>query len=101
MLYPDAKTWRAAPRKSVLFFRHVRAWEKRMSPRSIGPARRLVPLLCRLPHRHVRYVPPYQGQPDRSRHARTVLGRDAAFTDAIYLEPNVHDHDLSAVAALP
>jgi len=97
MLYPDANSWRNAPRKSVLFFgmsglgkTHVSktlvrqgGWFHYSVDYRIGTSGM---------HRHIKdnLIAHAMKQPFLAEMLRA---------DAIYLEPNVHDHDLSAVAA--
>lgn len=96
MLYPDAKTWRAAPRKSVLFFgmsglgkTHVSdllvqqgGWFHYSVDYRIGTSGM---------YRHIK--------DNLIAHAmRDPFLAEMLRTDTIYLEPNVHNHDLSAVA---
>ena len=96
MLYPDAKTWRTAPRKSVLFFgmsglgkTHVSdllvqqgGWFHYSVDYRIGTSGM---------YRHIK--------DNLIAHAmRDPFLAEMLRTDTIYLEPNVHNHDLSAVA---
>lgn len=97
MLYPDAKSWRAAPRKSVLFFG--------MS----GLGKTHVSKLLVQQGGWFHYSADYRiGTSGMYGHMKDNLIAHAMKepflaemlrSDAIYLEPNVHDHDLSAVAA--
>jgi hypothetical protein len=97
MLYPDAKSWRAAPRKSVLFFG--------MS----GLGKTHVSKLLVQQGGWFHYSADYRiGTSGMYGHIKDNLIAHAMKepflaemlrSDAIYLEPNVHDHDLSAVAA--
>lgn len=97
MLYPDAKSWREAPRKSVLFFGmsglgkthvskllvHQGAWFHYSIDYRIGT--------CGM-YQHIK--------DNLIAHAmREPFLAEMLRSDAIYLEPNVHDHDLSAVAS--
>lgn len=96
MLYPDAKSWRTAPRKSVLFFgmsglgkTHVSdllvqqgGWFHYSVDYRIGTSGM---------YRHIK--------DNLIAHAmRDPFLAEMLRTDTIYLEPNVHNHDLSAVA---
>jgi hypothetical protein len=97
MLYPDAKSWHAAPRKSVLFFgmsglgkTHVSKtlmaqgdWFHYSIDYRIGTS-------GMYPHIKDNLIAHAMREPFLAAMLRA---------DAIYLEPNVHDHDLSAVAA--
>jgi hypothetical protein len=97
MLYPDAKSWRAAPRKSVLFFgmsglgkTHISkllvqqgGWFHYSVDYRIGTS-------GMYPHIKDNLIAHAMREPFLAQMLRA---------DAIYLEPNVHDHDLSAVAA--
>lgn len=97
MLYPDAKSWRDSPRKSVLFFgmsglgkTHVSkllvqqgGWFHYSIDYRIGTSGMYRPIKDNLIAHAMR--DPFLAQMLRA--------------DAIYIEPNVHDHDLSAVAA--
>ncbi|UWR20860.1 ATPase [Sulfitobacter sp. S190] len=97
MLYPDADSWRAAPRKSVLFFgmsglgkTHVSKmlvqggdWFHYSIDYRIGTA-------GMYPHIKDNLIAEAMKQPFLAQMLRA---------DAIYLEPNVHDHDLGAVSA--
>ncbi len=97
MLYPDAKSWRAAPHKSVLFFgmsglgkTHVSkllvqqgGWFHYSIDYRIGTSGM---------HRHIK--------DNLIAHAmREPFLAQMLRADAMYLEPNVHDHDLAAVSA--
>ncbi|KEJ88396.1 hypothetical protein [Sulfitobacter donghicola] len=97
MLYPDAKSWRNAPRKSVLFFgmsglgkTHVSdllvqqgGWFHYSIDYRIGTSGM---------YRHIK--------DNLIAHAmRDPFLAEMLRADTIYLEPNVHNHDLSAVAA--
>ena len=97
MLYPDAKSWRAAPRKSVMFFGmsglgkthvskmlvHQGGWFHYSIDYRIGTSGMYAHIKDNLIAHAMRE--PFLAQLLRA--------------DAIYLEPNVHDHDLSAVSA--
>ncbi len=97
MLYPDANSWRMAPRKSVLFFgmsglgkTHVSdllvqqgGWFHYSIDYRIGTSGM---------YRHIK--------DNLIAHAmRDPFLAEMLRADTIYLEPNVHNHDLSAVAA--
>jgi len=97
MLYPDAKSWRTAAHKSVLFFgmsglgkTHVSktlvqqgGWFHYSIDYRIGTSGM---------HRHIK--------DNLIAHAmREPFLAEMLRADAMYLEPNIHDHDLSAVSA--
>ncbi|QUJ77601.1 ATPase [Sulfitobacter albidus] len=97
MLYPDAASWRAAPRKSVLFFgmsglgkTHISKllvqggdWFHYSIDYRIGTAGM---------HRHIK--------DNLIAHAmREPFLAQMLRADAMYLDPIVHDHDLTAVSA--
>lgn len=97
MLYPDAASWRAAPRKSVLFFgmsglgkTHISkllvqqgGWFHYSIDYRIGTS-------GMYPHIKDNLIAHAMREPFLAAMLRA---------DAIYLEPNVHDHDLNAVSA--
>jgi hypothetical protein len=97
MLYPDAQSWRAAPHKCVLFFgmsglgkTHISkllvqqgGWFHYSIDYRIGTS-------GMYPHIKDNLIAHAMREPFLAQMLRA---------DAIYLEPNVHDHDLSAVAA--
>ena len=97
MLYPDAKSWNAAPHKSVMFFgmsglgkTHVSkmlvqqgGWFHYSIDYRIGTSGM---------HGHIK--------DNLIKHAmRDPFLAEMLRADAMYIEPNIHDHDLSAVAA--
>lgn len=97
MLYPDAESWRQAPRKSVLFFgmsglgkTHISKllvqegdWFHYSIDYRIGTA-------GMYPHIKDNLIAHAMREPFLAEMLRA---------DLIYLEPNIHDHDLRAVAA--
>lgn len=97
MLYPDAKSWRTAPRKSVLFFGMSGLGKTHVSDLLVQQGG------------WFHYSIDYRiGTSGMYRHIKDNLiahaMRDPFLAqmlraDTIYLEPNVHNHDLSAVAA--
>lgn len=97
MLYPDAESWRTAPRKSVLFFgmsglgkTHVSkmlvqcgGWFHYSIDYRIGTSGM---------HAHIK--------DNLIAHAmREPFLAEMLRADAVYLQPNIHDHDLTAVSA--
>jgi len=97
MLYPDANSWRTAPRKSVMFFGMSGLGKTHVSKMLVQQGGWF--------HYSVDYRIGTSGMYGHIKdnliaHAmREPFLRDMLRADAIYLEPNVHDHDLSAVAA--
>lgn len=97
MLYPNAKSWHSAPRKSVLFFGMSGLGKTHVSDLLVQQGG------------WFHYSIDYRiGTSGMYRHIKDNLiahaMRDPFLAqmlraDTIYLEPNVHNHDLSAVAA--
>jgi hypothetical protein len=97
MLYPDAKSWRAAPRKSVLFFGMSGLGKTHVSKTLVQQGG------------WFHYSIDYRiGTSGMYRHIKDNLIAhamsdpflaDMLRADAMYLEPIVHNHDLSAVSA--
>lgn len=97
MLYPDAKSWHSAPHKSVLFFG--------MS----GLGKTHISKLLMQQGGWFHYSIDYRiGTSGMHRHIKDNLIKHAMSdpflaqmlrADAMYIEPIVHDHDLSAVTA--
>ena len=97
MLYPDAASWRAAQHKSVMFFGMSGLGKTHVSKMLVQQGG------------WFHYSVDYRiGTSGMYGHIKDNLIRHAMGdpflaqmlrADAIYLEPNVHDHDLSAVAA--
>ena len=97
MLYPDAKSWHAAPRKSVLFFGMSGLGKTHVSKLLVQQGGWF--------HYSVDYRIGTSGMYPHIKdnliaHAmREPFLAEMLRSDAINIEPNIHDHDLSAVAA--
>lgn len=97
MLYPDAKSWHAAPRKSVLFFGMSGLGKTHVSKMLVQQGGWF--------HYSVDYRIGTSGMYPHIKdnliaHAmREPFLAEMLRQDAINIEPNIHDHDLSAVAA--
>jgi hypothetical protein len=97
MLYSDAKSWRAAPHKSVMFFGMSGLGKTHVSKLLVG--------LGGWFHYSIDYRIGTSGmyrhiKDNLIAHAmRDPFLADMLRADAMYLEPNVHDHDLTAVSA--
>ncbi|KIN72309.1 ATPase [Sulfitobacter guttiformis] len=97
MIYPDAKSWRAAQRKSVLFFGMSGLGKTHVSKVLVQQGGWF--------HYSVDYRIGTSGMYSHIKdnliaHAmREPFLAEMLRADAIYLEPNVHNHDLSAVAS--
>lgn len=97
MLYPDAKSWRAAPRKSVLFFGMSGLGKTHVSKSLVQDGGWF--------HYSVDYRIGTSGMYSHIKDNLIAHAMNEPFlaqmlrADAIYLAPNIHDHDLSAVAA--
>lgn len=97
MLYPDAHSWRTAPRKSVLLFGMSGLGKTHLSKMLVGHGDWF--------HYSIDYRIGTSGmyphiKDNLIRHAMAEPFLAAMLrADAIYLEPIVHDHDLSAVSA--
>ena len=97
MLYPDAKSWHSATRKSVLFFGMSGLGKTHVSKMLVQQGGWF--------HYSVDYRIGTSGMYHHIKdnlitHAmREPFLAEMLRADAIYLEPNVHDHDLSAVSA--
>ena len=97
MLYPDAKSWHAAPRKSVLFFGMSGLGKTHVSKMLVQQGGWF--------HYSIDYrigtAGMYQHIKDNLiAHAmREPFLAEMLRHDTINIEPNIHDHDLSAVAA--
>ncbi|MEP1767474.1 MAG: ATPase [Sulfitobacter sp.] len=97
MLYPDAKSWRSAPQKSVLFFGMSGLGKTHVSKTLVHQGGWF--------HYSVDYRIGTSGMYQHIKDNLIAHAMKEPFlaqmlrSDAIYLEPNVHDHDLSAVAA--
>ncbi|MEQ6247943.1 ATPase [Sulfitobacter sp. HNIBRBA3233] len=96
MLYPDASSWRAAPRKSVLFFGMSGLGKTHVSKMLVGDGGWF--------HYSIDYRIGTNGMYQHIKdnliaHAmREPFLAQMLRADAMYLEPNVHDHDLHAVS---
>tara|TARA_R110002020_G_scaffold232139_2_gene443540 strand:- start:55561 stop:56409 length:849 start_codon:yes stop_codon:yes gene_type:complete len=97
MLYPDAKTWRSAARKSVMFFGMSGLGKTHVSKMLVQQGGWF--------HYSIDYRIGTAGmyghiKDNLIRHAmREPFLAQMLRADAMYLEPNVHDHDLTAVAS--
>ncbi|WP_299030641.1 ATPase [uncultured Sulfitobacter sp.] len=97
MLYPDANSWRSAPRKSVLFFGMSGLGKTHISKLLVQQGDWF--------HYSIDYRIGTSGMHQHIKdnliaHAmREPFLAQMLRADAMYIEPNVHDHDLSAVAA--
>lgn len=97
MLYPDAKSWHAAPRKSVLFFGMSGLGKTHVSKLLVQQGGWF--------HYSVDYRIGTSGMYPHIKdnliaHAmREPFLAEMLRNDTINIEPNIHDHDLSAVAA--
>jgi hypothetical protein len=97
MLYPDAESWRAAPRKSVLFFGMSGLGKTHISKLLVQQGGWF--------HYSVDYRIGTSGMYPHIKDNLIAHAMREPFlagmlrADAIYIEPNVHDHDLSAVSA--
>jgi len=97
MLYPDAKSWRTAPRKSVMFFGMSGLGKTHVSKMLVQQGG------------WFHYSIDYRiGTAGMNGHIKDNLIRHAMKepflaqmlrADAMYIEPNIHDHDLTAVAS--
>ena len=97
MLYPDAKSWTTAPHKSVLFFGMSGLGKTHVSKMQVQQGGWF--------HYSVDYRIGTSGMYPHIKdnliaHAmREPFLAEMLRNDTIYIEPNIHDHDLSAVAA--
>jgi hypothetical protein len=97
MLYPDANSWRAAPRKSVLFFGMSGLGKTHISKLLVQQGGWF--------HYSIDYRIGTSGMYPHIKdnliaHAmRDPFLAEMLRQDAAYIEPNVHDHDLTAVSA--
>lgn len=97
MLYPDAKSWRSAARKSVMFFGMSGLGKTHVSKMLVQQGGWF--------HYSIDYRIGTAGmyghiKDNLIRHAmREPFLAQMLRADAMYLEPNVHDHDLTAVAS--
>ena len=97
MLYPDAKSWHAAPHKSVLFFGMSGLGKTHVSKMLVQQGNWF--------HYSVDYRIGTSGMYDHIKdnliaHAmREPFLAQMLRQDTINIEPNIHDHDLSAVSA--
>mgnify|MGYP003111193003 FL=1 len=97
MLYPDAKSWRSAIRKSVMFFGMSGLGKTHVSKMLVQQGGWF--------HYSIDYRIGTAGmyghiKDNLIRHAmREPFLAQMLRADAMYLEPNVHDHDLTAVAS--
>ncbi len=97
MLYPDAKSWHAAPHKSVLFFGMSGLGKTHVSKMQVEQGGWF--------HYSVDYRIGTSGMYAHIKDNLIAHAMKEPFLaemlrkDTIYIEPNIHDHDLSAVAA--
>lgn len=97
MLYPDAKSWHAAPHKSVLFFGMSGLGKTHVSKLQVAQGGWY--------HYSVDYRIGTSGMYQHIKDNLIAHAMKEPFLaellrkDTIYIEPNIHDHDLSAVAA--
>ncbi len=97
MLYPDAQSWRDAPHKSVLFFGMSGLGKTHISKLLVQQGGWF--------HYSIDYRIGTSGMYPHIKDNLIAHAMQDPFlanllrADAIYIEPNVHDHDLSAVSA--
>lgn len=97
MLYPDAKTWRASPRKSVLIFGMSGLGKTHIS--------KLLVQQTGWFHYSIDYRIGTDGMHNHIKDNLIAQAMQQPFlaemlrADAMYIAPNIHDHDLTAVAA--
>jgi hypothetical protein len=97
MLYPDAKSWRASPHKSVLFFGMSGLGKTHISKLLVQQGGWF--------HYSVDYRIGTHGMHSHIKDNLISHAMQQPFlaemlrADAMYIEPNIHDHDLTAVAA--
>ncbi len=97
MLYPDAKSWHAAPHKSVLFFGMSGLGKTHVSKMQVEQGGWF--------HYSVDYRIGTSGMYAHIKDNLIAHAMKEPFLaemlrkDTIYIEPNIHDHDLNAVAA--
>ena len=97
MLYPDAKSWRDAPRKSVMFFGMSGLGKTHVSKMLVQQGGWF--------HYSIDYRIGTSGMHGHIKDNLIAHAMRDPFlaamlrADAMYVEPNVHDHDLTAVSA--